>query len=458
MSARWRGHEHHELYSMINTGPGAGASDQQNQYWADLTTELKAVDDELNKALADMKASWSGAASDSASTASTPLQTWASDAQTGSSVMHTSTVDQAEFVSTARHEMPPPVEVTTPKPSAWQELTAGAAMLTGNSGPAAQVVQQSADLERQEAAKEAAAQKAVDTMTTYESNSTWNRNTLGTFVAPPDVVVETTQPSGGTGVGGPIGSGAGFAPPAGTREGSAQDAVRTPPGSGGGGGGGGGFTPPTGGGGNVPGVGGGGGGSHGLPGNGTTDPNFHLPGGPVPPGQYPAPTPAPAPPSHGPGVHPGPYPVPTGGGGFPGDPYGGSSNLSNRPGGGGPGLRGGPGGGGFNGPDGRGGLGGPGGGLEADGGRSGAAQLGRGGAAGVGMPGEGMVGRGGAGAGARGGAGMGGGPMGGGAQGDEDDEHRTPGYLLETTDVFGDARMVSPAVIGDDSNFDDEEK
>ena len=47
--------------------------------------------------------------------------------------------------------------------------------------------------------------------------------------------------------------------------------------------------------------------------------------------------------------------------------------------------------------------------------------------------------------------------MGGGSsQGDEDDEHRTPGYLLETDDVFGDARMVSPAVIGDDPSIDEE--
>jgi hypothetical protein len=77
--------------------------------------------------------------------------------------------------------------------------------------------------------------------------------------------------------------------------------------------------------------------------------------------------------------------------------------------------------------------------------------------AGAGVPGEGgVLGRGGAGgAGARGG--MPGGPMGGaGAQGDEDDEHFSPDYLLETTDVFGDERMVSPAVIGDDPKIDEE--
>jgi hypothetical protein len=38
---------------------------------------------------------------------------------------------------------------------------------------------------------------------------------------------------------------------------------------------------------------------------------------------------------------------------------------------------------------------------------------------------------------------------GGRSQGEDDDEHFSPDYLLETADVFGDSRMVSPAVIGE---------
>jgi hypothetical protein len=449
MTARWRGHEHRELYSMINTGPGAPASDAQNQYWSTLNAELKAVDDKLNQALGAVKATWEGSASDSANSGMTPLQRWAGDAQTGASVMHASTVDQADFVSTARAEMPEPVEVTTPKPSTWQMITAGAAALTGDAGPAAAVVAQTVDHEHQEAAKEAAAQKAVDTMTTYESNSTWNRNTLGTFVAPPDVVVDTPAPQGGTGVGGPVGSAAGFGSVPGTREGNANGTIRTtaPPGGGTGGS----STPPPGAGvGTPPGSGAGGSGGALPPGGGRTDPSSGVPVLPTPPPGYPTPPPpSTLPPGSGPGWGPpGAYPLSAGA--FPGDPSGGgASNLSNRPGGPSGGPRGVPG------LDGRGGVGGPGG-LDADGGRS-AAQLGRGGAAGVG---EGVLGRGGPGggaAGARGSAGLGGGgPMGGGANGDEDDEHFAPDYLLETTDVFGDERMVSPAVIGDDPKTEEE--
>jgi hypothetical protein len=51
------------------------------------------------------------------------------------------------------------------------------------------------------------------------------------------------------------------------------------------------------------------------------------------------------------------------------------------------------------------------------------------------------------------GAGAGGsafGPMGGGARGDEDLEHRRPDYLVETEDIFRDATMVAPPVIGEE--------
>ncbi|MFD1048016.1 hypothetical protein ACFQ1S_21985 [Kibdelosporangium lantanae] len=34
-------------------------------------------------------------------------------------------------------------------------------------------------------------------------------------------------------------------------------------------------------------------------------------------------------------------------------------------------------------------------------------------------------------------------------EGEDDQEHETPSYLLETEDVFGDERMVAPPVIGE---------
>src|SRR5882672_8611221 len=185
MGARWRGHSHPDLFNMINSGPGPEASAHQTDYWNKLTDELGTVDQHLNTALANLKATWEGPASDSANTGMTPLRQWAQDAQTGSTVMGVSTQDQAQFIASARAEMPPPVEVTTPAPSTWDMAGAGVAAVLGNPGPAVAVAQQAADHEQQEAAQNAAEQKAVDTMVTYDSNSTWNRDTLGTFVPPP---------------------------------------------------------------------------------------------------------------------------------------------------------------------------------------------------------------------------------------------------------------------------------
>jgi hypothetical protein len=82
-------------------------------------------------------------------------------------------------------------------------------------------------------------------------------------------------------------------------------------------------------------------------------------------------------------------------------------------------------------------------------------QLGRGGIGAGGVPGENGVVRNGPGAaGAAGSRGANGvhGPAGAGgrrADGEEDDEHFAPDYLLESDDVFGDDRRVAPTVIGE---------
>jgi len=457
MGYRWRGYEHPELHKMITTGPGAAASEPQTVYWKSLTEELAGVDQDLNTKLNTMGATWEGAAAESAKTGLTPLAEWAGDAETGSGVMRISSENQADYISDARARMPEPVEVTTQSPSSWDVLTAGAAALTGNSGPALDVAAQAADHEAQEAAQSEAEQRAVETMQTYESSSTWNRDTLGTFVAPPDVVVSTPAPQGGTatavlignsqtrdvgrntdgtptkgptnqvpttnqvqtvtvGTGDPTGTGTQL-PPTGTGQ-IPTPTPQVPPGT---------TTPQDV---FVPPVGNSGGG---LP------PTVN----PLPPGPVPGPGPLP-----GPGQLPGPYPIVRGGG----DPFGGggqnAQDVARRA---LPPVRGGfPGG-----PGGPGGMPGGAGGLAGgiDGERA-PSQLGRGGLPG-GLPGEGGVVRNAPGAaGAAGGRGGGGvnGPMGAGGrrgEGEDDDEHFAPDYLMETDDVFGVDRKVAPTVIGE---------
>ncbi|HET9137806.1 PPE domain-containing protein, partial [Actinophytocola sp.] len=351
MSARWRGHSHPELYTMIHAGPGSAASDPQTAYWDSLTKELSEVDADLNRALGELNANWIGPASESATTGMTPLQEWASDAQTGSRVMGISTQDQAEFIATARAEMPKPVPVTTPEPSGWAMAGAAGMAVLGNPGPAAALAVQALDHERQEAAQNAAADKAVDTMNTYESNSTWNRNTLGTFVSPPDVVVATPPPGAGPSASGPIGSWIGSYPLSSTSSSTATGSISHAGAPGGASGGSGThLAPPP----NVGGVGVGsatpGGSSTGFVPVGTTDPQFVVPGpGPTPtplpppppppvpgppivgPGPGPIPIPGPNPPLPGPGPVPGPGPAPGPGPNPPGNVDPRSTNRPNAP-------------------------------------------------------------------------------------------------------------------------------
>jgi hypothetical protein len=451
---RWRGYDHPALHTMINAGPGASASEPQTSYWQGLSNELTEVDTELSGKLATLGSRWEGSAADSAQAGLTPLAAWAGDAQTGATVMKVSSEDQAEFVSDARANMPEVVEVTTPEPSGW----AKAAAIVGGPGPAFLVAQQANDHEEQEAAKSAAEEKAVQTMETYESNSTWNRTTLGTFVAPADVVVATPEPQGhtsgafttgpevnnvssnGTGT---SGSGTSNAP-------GTNGTVHTTPHTSGNTGTVG--TIVTDGGGDTS-------GTHRPPPtntNTTTNPSDVFV--PPAPGPGPAPVPTPTPnPLPGPGPNPGQNPLLPGGGPFQfgtGDNAGDiarrpmplrpiSLPVEGTPFGGRGGLPGGPGGAG--GPGGVGGFG------AVDGERV-PSQLGRGGVLG-GAPGEGGVVR--SGPGAAGAAGRGGngvnGPAGAGrrAEDEEDQEHYAPDYLLEEDDVFGDDRKVAPTVIGE---------
>jgi hypothetical protein len=425
---------------MINAGPGAAASDPQTTYWQNLEKELTEVDEDLNTTLTNLGSRWEGRAAESAQSGLTPLASWASDAQTGAHVMKTSSEFQGDYISDARARMPPPVEVTTPAPSGWDVAGAVAASALGFQGPAMNVAQQAADHEAQESAKNEAELKAIETMQTYESSSTWNRETLGTFVAPPDVVVATPSPQGSgpavsgisatstntvntadTGSGGVVdrqtgpGPNGPVAPPSVNTDLPTGDPDSDGSGGGGSGGSGGGGVVPT----PLP------------PGGTTTTPaDVFLP----PPGGGPPPTPSPLPP----GPTPGANPLLTAG---PFQSFGAADNASDvvrralplrpmpMPMEGGAFGRGMPGG-----------LGG-----AVDGERV-PSQLGRGGAIGESVV---RTGPGAAGAAGRGGAHGVMGPAGQRAEDEEDDEHFAAAYLLERDDVFGDDRHVSPTVIGE---------
>ncbi|MET0135787.1 MAG: hypothetical protein ABW215_19575 [Kibdelosporangium sp.] len=447
---RWKGLDHEAIHKMINAGPGAAASGPQADFWGTLATGLNEISGRLHDKLGSLNAHWEGMSSEQALAGMSPLKDWAGKAEGGSEVMKTSYELQGNYVAEARAGVPEPVPVTTPAPSAWDYAAAAAGAVTMNPGPAIAVAAQASDHEAQERAQDEAARKAVETMTEYESSSDWNADTLGEFEDPPKVVVSTPPPIPNPNVNpvdhSALNNNSNFSQGtiSNTTSTSSYQPIGGPP-----------VTPP-----HTP-----------LPPNTpptTTPPQNFFPTPPqqtLPPGRQPGPFPTPTPPPGGnPPGYPG-YPGYPGGGGPFGRGFGpgqggnpGPGTGTGRGGLGGPGGPGGSGGSGGQGNfGGRGGVGGPGG--AGGGANSGFGQhssmdperqLGQRGGPG-GLPGEGM-GRGGVGSsgnvGGRGGAnGMG--APGGRANGEEDEEHETPDYLLETEDVFGDERMVAPSVIGE---------
>ncbi len=409
---RFQGYEHPELYKMINSGPGVSASIPVEQGWKTIKDTLAQIDGDLHAALTKMGAGWESDAADAAGAALSPLAEWAGFAEQGSGTMESSARLQGEFIADARKKMPEPVPITTEKPGLL-DMAVGA--VTGPIGMA-HVVGQQVDHEKQEAAADNAAAQAVKVMEDYQSDSRWNSSTLGDFPQPPQVVIDTPPPgqSGtentrvgytSTGTHTPSGHTGTTSPSSVTPPSTQQHVSQT-------------WTPP--------------------PGDTTHTSWVTPPTTPTPPTHLP-PTSLPTP-------EPRPLPTPAPGPVFTRPSTSGTAGLR---GGGSAGVRGGAGGV----------RGGQLGGGKAFGPMSGSlgsssgqGSMKPGGMSGMGSGPEGMRGGAmgsGAGAGKGGAAGAGaGGGHGQKGEGEDDLEHKSADYLVETDDVFGDERLVAPPVIG----------
>jgi hypothetical protein len=467
----WNNVPHETILGEINGGAGAGPVNDAAASYRRIAGTLREADQDLRDALSASGASWEGQAAGDMQTASTPLATWADEADQLAVQTGTATGVFGDQFADTRASMPAVVSVPS---GSWVDDT-GLSAIPGVT----------TDRERAEAAADAAQQEAARRMEAYD-NASYDTVQTQYFSQPPTVTLEVPPPStaGGSVIGGTTGATAGgpstaggyVAPGAWTAPGGTVSPSPTVSGGSGGWGG----------------TGGAGGTVPGIPAAVSPTPTIPattggLPGGPYPAGGSTGGGVGVLPPTVGggggggggtaAGVRPGvpgsarPGSSSSGSSGLPGGaPLPGVPGMPGRalgpggygPGGYGPGGYGpggyGPGGygsGGFgpggSGPGGHGaaGSGGPGNlagfGDEAHGQRGGAGPGGFG-PGGVDPDGRaGLAGRPGA-----AGAAAGYGPMGaGGTRGEEDAEHRRPDYLVETEDVWGDGTRVAPPVIGE---------
>lgn len=175
---RWQGHSHQELFGQIHEGPGAEGSTESIRRWQELTRVLGEIDDGLASALTSAMSGWKGAAAESVHSGLRPLGDWAQEARNAADMMRERAEEQANFISKARNDMPPPVNVRAEDPGLAESFLTH--LIGGQT-----------DFEVQEARQNAAEQHAFEVMRTYESATTANTTSLASFAPPPQVVVDS---------------------------------------------------------------------------------------------------------------------------------------------------------------------------------------------------------------------------------------------------------------------------
>jgi hypothetical protein len=181
--ARWRGYTHKELYLMLHDGPGAAASASPSRRWAEISTTLTEIGQDLQKAIELTGSGWQGKAAGAAYDRLSTAVVWANDAGAGAGTMRTSVEDQADHIAKARADMPAPEGVTP-------------AQADPTAAPAMQVLQTQVDAEAAEAATSSAEERAFEVMSAYETNTRTTTAALASFDVPQKLLPNTDMHQG----------------------------------------------------------------------------------------------------------------------------------------------------------------------------------------------------------------------------------------------------------------------
>jgi hypothetical protein len=185
--SRWEGYSHKDLYTMLFDGPGAAASAEPSRRWAEITSTLSDIGQDLQKAIDLTGAGWSGAAAGAAYARLKTTADWATTTSASAGNMRTSVEDQAGHIAKARAEMPKPEDVPAAAPDPAV-------------APAVTVLQTQTDAEAAEAAASSAQERAVEVMKAYETSTQATTTLLPTFHRPEPLLPRTDLHGNGGGL------------------------------------------------------------------------------------------------------------------------------------------------------------------------------------------------------------------------------------------------------------------
>ncbi|QQQ78039.1 PPE domain-containing protein [Saccharothrix sp. 6-C] len=176
---------HKQLYEKIHDGPGHSAAQAVDDLWNSFQVVMGNAKSELESAIRDSKAVWVGVAGEKFTGSTAPLVQWAEDALTAGAATQKSFDDYTKQYIDAETRMPEPVEVTSTANDKFFGIPAAIVhKLDGQT-----------DQDIQEKQAQEAKNHAVDVMNSYRDSAAATVDRLGTFVPPPQVTTQVTEPT-----------------------------------------------------------------------------------------------------------------------------------------------------------------------------------------------------------------------------------------------------------------------
>jgi hypothetical protein len=175
---------HEQLYDKIHHDAGSDLAEATNNAWLSFRAVMANAKSDVDTAVRDAKAVWTGSANESFSGGMAPLVQWAENARAAGVASHNAFLTQLSHYNGTKDRMPKPVQVTSTANDDYLGIPAGFTHLVGG--------QTDQDVEEQQANE--AKREAVRMMTDYQGGAGEAVSNVGEFTPPPTVTLDVPAP------------------------------------------------------------------------------------------------------------------------------------------------------------------------------------------------------------------------------------------------------------------------